>query len=420
MWKKNTTYISEFILLGFPTSLWLQVLLFLLFLITYLFVLLENLVIIITVWVTGFLHKPMYYFLGTLSFLETWYISVTVPKMLAGFLLCPNTISFLGCMTQLYFFISLACTECVLLAAMAYDRFVAIRWPLRYPVLMTTGFCVQLIMSSWVIGFTISMVKVYFISQVAFCGNNILNHFFCDVSPILNLACVDFSMTEMVDFVLAIVILVFPLSATVISYVFILSTILHIPSANGQRKAFSTCASHLIVVVIFYTAVIFMYVRPRAIASFNSNKLISAIYTVFTPMLNPIIYCLRNKEVKDAIRKTMANGAEWHEACYEGKGGSGGGSYWSGAPDTNQQTQIMLCVVFHIYLMTVFVNLLITVLMHHDSQFHAPYDFFPSSWRYREFPPSSVAYDHYVNVCKPLHYSTLMSQRVFLQLVIRS
>lgn len=308
MWKKNTTYISEFILLGFPTSLWLQVLLFLLFLITYLFVLLENLFIIITVWVTGFLHKPMYYFLGTLSFLETWYISVTVPKMLAGFLLCPNTISFLGCMTQLYFFISLACTECVLLAAMAYDRFVAIRWPLRYPVLMTTGFCVQLIMSSWVIGFTISMVKVYFISQVAFCGNNILNHFFCDVSPILNLACVDFSMTEMVDFVLAIVILVFPLSATVISYVFILSTILHIPSANGQRKAFSTCASHLIAVVIFYTAVIFMYVRPRAIASFNSNKLISAIYTVFTPMLNPIIYCLRNKEVKDAIRKTMANG----------------------------------------------------------------------------------------------------------------
>ncbi|XP_008149334.2 olfactory receptor 6-like [Eptesicus fuscus] len=308
MWKKNTTYISEFILLGFPTSLWLQVLLFLLFLITYLFVLLENLVIIITVWVTRSLHKPMYYFLGTLSFLETWYISVTVPKMLAGFLLCPNTISFLGCMTQLYFFISLASTECVLLAAMAYDRFVAIRWPLRYPVLMTTGFCVQLIMSSWVSGFTISMVKVYFISQVAFCGNNILNHFFCDVSPILNLACVDFSMAEMVDFVLAIVILVFPLSATVISYVFILSTILHIPSANGQRKAFSTCASHLIVVVIFYTAVIFMYVRPRAIASFNSNKLISAIYTVFTPMLNPIIYCLRNKEVKDAIRKTMANG----------------------------------------------------------------------------------------------------------------
>ncbi|XP_046928363.1 olfactory receptor 6 [Lynx rufus] len=306
--KENTTYVSEFILVGFYTSPWLQVLLFLLFLITYLFVLLENLVIILTVWVTGSLHKPMYYFLGTMSFLESWYVSVTVPKMLAGFLLRPNTISFLGCMIQLYFFISLACTECVLLAAMAYDRYVAICCPLRYPAMMTTGFCVQLTISSWVSGFTISMAKVYFISRVAFCGNNILNHFFCDVSPILKLACMDFSMAEMVDFVLAILILVFPLSATVLSYGFIVSTILHIPSATGQWKTFSTCASHLTVVVIFYTAVIFMYVRPRAIASFNSNKLISAIYAVFTPMLNPIIYCLRNKEVKDAIRKTMSSG----------------------------------------------------------------------------------------------------------------
>ncbi|CAO2582674.1 Olfactory receptor 6 [Lemmus lemmus] len=278
----NITLVSEFILVGFPTAPWLQ------FLITYLFVLLENLVIIFTVWVTGSLHKPMYYFLGNMSFLEAWYISVTVPKMLAGFLFHPNTISFLGCMTQLYFFISLACTECVLLAAMAYDRYVAICWPLRYPVMMTTGFCVQLTISSWVSGFSISMAKVYFISRVAFCGNNILNHFFCDVSPILKLACMDLS--------------------TVLSYAFIVSTILNIPSATGQRKAFSTCASHLTVVVIFYTAVIFMYVRPRAIASFNSNKLISAIYAVFTPLLNPIIYCLRNKEVKDAIRKAIAGG----------------------------------------------------------------------------------------------------------------
>lgn len=308
MWKENITHISEFVLVGFPTYSWLQVLLFFLFLITYLFVLLENVVIILTIWVTGSLHKPMYYFLGTMSFLETWYISVTVPKMLAGFLLCPNTISFLGCMAQLYFFMSLACTECVLLAAMAYDRYVAICWPLHYPVMMTTEFCVQLTISSWLSGFTVSLAKVYFISQVSFCGNNILNHFFCDVSPILKLACMDLSMTEMVDFVLAIIILVFPLSATVLSYAFIVSAILHIPSATGQWKAFSTCASHLMVVVIFYTAVIFMYVRPRAIASFNSNKLISAIYAVFTPMLNPIIYCLRKKEVKNAIRKTMASG----------------------------------------------------------------------------------------------------------------
>ncbi|XP_003781530.1 olfactory receptor 6-like [Otolemur garnettii] len=308
MWKENITSISEFILVGFPTAPWLQILLFFLFLITYLFVLLENVVIILTVWITGSLHKPMYYFLGTMSFLEAWYISVTVPKMLAGFLLHPNTISFLGCMTQLYFFISLACTECVLLAAMAYDRYVAICWPLRYPVMMTTRFCIQLTVSSWVTGFTVSLPKVYFISQVGFCGNNILNHFFCDVSPILKLACMGISVAEMVDFVLAIVILVFPFLATVLSYAFIVSTILHIPSATGKRKAFSTCGSHLTVVVIFYTAVIFIYVRRQAISSFNSNKLISAIYAVFTPMLNPIIYCLRNKEVKDAIRKTMTSG----------------------------------------------------------------------------------------------------------------
>ncbi|XP_004467012.1 olfactory receptor 6B9-like [Dasypus novemcinctus] len=308
MWKMNITNISEFILLGFPSAPWLQFLLFFLFLNIYLFVLLENLVIIFTVWVTVSLHKPMYYFLGTMSFLETWYISVTVPKMLTGFLYHPNTISFLGCMTQLYLLISLGCTECVLLAAMAYDRYVAICWPLRYPVMMTTRFCVQLTISSWASGFAICMAKVYFISQVAFCGNNVLNHFFCDVSPILKLACVDFAMAEMVDFILALIILLFPLSATVLSYAFIVSTILHIPSASGQWKAFSTCASHLTVVVIFYTAVIFMYVRPQAITSFNSNKLISVIYAVLTPMFNPIIYCLRNTEVKQAIRKTMASG----------------------------------------------------------------------------------------------------------------
>ncbi|XP_068928401.1 olfactory receptor 6B9-like [Petaurus breviceps papuanus] len=308
MWKENITNVAEFILVGFPTTIWFQILLFILFLGTYLFVLMENLVIILTVWTNNSLHKPMYYFLGSMSFLEIWYISVTVPKMLVGFLLHPNTISFLGCMTQLYFFLSLACTECVLLAAMAYDRYVAICHPLHYPVIMTIELCMQLTAISWVCGFSIGIVKVCYISRVIFCGNNVLNHFFCDVSPILKLACKNISMAEMVDFALAIVILVFPFSATVFSYGFIISTVLHIPSAAGQRKAFSTCASHLTVVIIFYMAVIFMYVRPRAIASFNSNKLISAVYAVFTPMLNPIIYCLRNQEVKDAIRKTLSSG----------------------------------------------------------------------------------------------------------------
>ncbi|XP_045872691.1 olfactory receptor 6-like [Meles meles] len=306
MLGKNITLVSEFILVGFPTALWLQVLLFFLFLVVYLLVVVENLIIMLTVWITGSLHKPMYYFLSSLSFLEVWYVSVTVPKMLDGFLLQRRRISFAGCMTQLYFFISLACTECVLLAAMAYDRYVAICHPLQYPVIMTTVYCVQLVAFSYVSGFMVSVIKVYFISHVAFCGSNVMNHFFCDISPILKLACQDMSTAELVDFALAIVILVFPLITTVLSYVYIVSTILWIPSIQGRKKAFSTCASHLTVVIIYYTAMIFMYVRPRVIASFNSNKLISAVCAVLTPMLNPFIYCLRNQEVKHAVKKTMA------------------------------------------------------------------------------------------------------------------
>ncbi|XP_008849880.1 olfactory receptor 6-like [Nannospalax galili] len=304
----NITLVSEFILVGFPTAPWLQVLLFFLFLIVYLLIIAENLVIMFTVWVTGSLHKPMYYFLSSMSFLEIWYVSVTVPKMLDGFLLQRRRISFTGCMTQLYFFISLACTECVLLSAMAYDRYVAICHPLQYPVIMTTSYCMQLMALSYFSGFMVSVVKVYFISHVAFCGSNVMNHFFCDISPVLKLACKDMSTAELVDFALAIIILVFPLITTVLSYVYIVSAILRIPSTQGRKKAFSTCASHLTVVIIYYTAMIFMYVRPRAIASFNSNKLISAVYAVLTPMLNPFIYCLRNQEVKNAIKKTLGGG----------------------------------------------------------------------------------------------------------------
>ncbi|XP_023406389.2 olfactory receptor 6B9-like [Loxodonta africana] len=308
MLERNITLVSEFILVGFPTASWLQILLFFLFLVVYLLVIVENLTIMLTVWVTGSLHKPMYYFLSSMSFLEVWYVSVTVPKMLDGFLLQRQHISFTGCMTQLYFFISLACTECVLSAAMAYDCYVAICHPLQYPVIMTTGYCMQLVAFSYMSGFMVSVIKVYFISHITFCDSNVMNHFFFDISPILKLACKGMSTAELVNFVLAIVILMFPFIITVLSYVCIVSTILHIPSTQGKKKAFSTCASHLAVVIIYYTAMIFMYVWPRAIASYNSNKLISAVYTVLTPMLNPFISCVRNQEVKKAMRKTVGGG----------------------------------------------------------------------------------------------------------------
>ncbi|XP_012644145.3 olfactory receptor 6B2-like [Microcebus murinus] len=305
---ENVTKVSTFVLVGFPTAPWLQYVLFLLFLLTYLFVLVENLAIILTVWGSTSLHRPMYYFLGSLSSLEIWYVCNIIPKMLDGFLLQRKRISFVGCMTQLYFFISLVCTECVLLASMGYDRYVAICYPLRYHVIMTTRLCVQLVVFSFVSGFTVSVIKVYFISSATFCGSNVLNHFFCDISPILKLACTDFSTAELVDFVLGFIILVFPFLATVLSYGRITLAVLRIPSATGRWRAFSTCASHLTVVAIFYTAMIFIYVRPQAIDTRSSNKLISAVYTVLTPILNPLIYCLRNKEFKDALKKALGWG----------------------------------------------------------------------------------------------------------------
>ncbi|XP_058389477.1 olfactory receptor 6B3-like [Diceros bicornis minor] len=302
---ENVTKLSTFILVGFPTAPQLQYVLSLLFLLTYLFVLVENLAVIFTVRSSASLHRPMYYFLGIMASLEIWYVCDIIPKMLDGFLLQRKRISFVRCMAQLYFFSSLVCTECVLLASMAYDRYVAVCHPLRYHVIMTTGLCVQLVVFSFVSGFSISVIKVYFISSATFCGSNVLNHFFCDISPILKLACTDFSTAELVDFILAFIILVFPLMATMLSYGHIALAVLHIPSATGRWKAFFTCASLLTVVTIVYTALLFMYVRPQAIDTRSSNKLISAIYTVLTPILNPLIYCLRNKEFKDALRKTL-------------------------------------------------------------------------------------------------------------------
>nr|XP_056722772.1 olfactory receptor 226-like [Euleptes europaea] len=305
MERQNQSRVREFILLGFPTSVEFQILLFVVFLIVYFLVLTENIIIMVTIWMNVNLHKPMYLFLCNLSFLEIWYITVTMPKTMANFLLKNKHISFVGCMMQLYFFLALGCTECVLLAVMAYDRYVAICFPLRYPVIMRHTLCVQLAAASWMSGFFISMWKVLLISQLSYCGPNVINHFFCDVSPLLNLSCTDNSLSELTDFILALFILLTPLCVTILSYIYIISTILRIPSAKGRQKAFSTCASHLTVVVIFYAASIFIYARPKAISSLNSSKLVSILYAVVVPLCNPIIYCLRNQEVKEALKKTL-------------------------------------------------------------------------------------------------------------------
>ncbi|NP_001377891.1 olfactory receptor family 6 subfamily P member 1 [Equus caballus] len=298
-------HIAEFVLVGFPTSPPLQLLLFALFLAIYLLTLLENALIISTIWLTPNLHRPMYFFLGHLSFLELWYINVTVPRFLGEFLTQEHRVSYVGCMTQLYFFIALACTECVLLAVMAYDRYLAICEPLRYSSLMSFSVATRLATSSWGSGFFSSMMKLLFISRLSYCGPNIINHFFCDISPLLNLTCSDKEQAELVDFLLALVMILLPLLVVVSSYASIIAAILRIPTAQGRHKAFSTCASHLAVVVIYYTSTLFTYARPQAMYTFNHNKIISVLYTIIVPFLNPAIYCLRNKEVKDALRKAV-------------------------------------------------------------------------------------------------------------------
>ncbi|XP_008057849.1 olfactory receptor 6B1 [Carlito syrichta] len=298
---ENQTQLTKFILVGFPGNLSMRAAVFLMFLVAYILTVAENVIIIVLVQQNRSLHKPMYFFLANMSFLETWYISVTVPKLLFSFWSVNNSISFTHCMIQLYFFIALMCTECVLLAAMAFDRYVAVCRPLHYPTIMSHGLCCRLGLGSWSIGFGISLAKIYFISHLSFCGPNVINHFFCDISPVLNLSCTDMSIAELVDFILALFIFLFPLFVTVLSYGCILTTVLCMPT--GKQKAFSTCASHLVVVTIFYSATIFMYARPRAIHAYNMNKIISIFYAIVTPALNPFIYCLRNREVKEALKK---------------------------------------------------------------------------------------------------------------------
>ncbi|XP_074900109.1 olfactory receptor 6B1-like [Buteo buteo] len=294
-----------FLLLGFPALADLHVLFSIVFLLTYILTVLKNMVIIALIKTNYELYKPMYFFLGHHSFIEVWYISVTIPKLLSNFIAEDRSISFVGCMTQLFFFSSFMCTVCALLSAMVYDCYVAVCQPLHYPVLMTYEMCIYLVAVSWFSRFIVSLIKISFISQLKFCGPHVINHFFSDISPVLNLACTDMSLAEMVDFVLALFILLISFFITLISYLLIFMTILCIPNTQSKKKALSTCSSHLIVATIFFSATLFMYARPKKIDPFDLNKLVSAVYTIVTPILNPFIYCLRKQEVKRALKKTL-------------------------------------------------------------------------------------------------------------------
>ncbi|KAK9410285.1 olfactory receptor [Crotalus adamanteus] len=305
--RENWTLVTEFVLIGFTgiQEAWLP--LFGFFLIMYLLTLMENGILVLAVATEKRLHTPMYFFLIHLSFLDIWYTSLTVPKMLAGFgYPAGQKISYSACLTQLYLFTFLGSTECFLLAAMAYDRYVAICIPLRYHEIVDQNTCLILAIGSWLAGFLTPVLPVYFMSQLTFCGPNVIDHFFCDASPLLILSCTDISLKESIDFLVSLLVLLISSLVIIISYVHIIITVLKINSLVGRQRTFSTCTAHLMVVAVFYGTLFFMYVRIKVTSSINLNKVVSVFYAVVTPVLNPLIYSLRNTEVKGALYKIIS------------------------------------------------------------------------------------------------------------------
>ncbi|EFB22446.1 hypothetical protein PANDA_016619, partial [Ailuropoda melanoleuca] len=303
--KGNRTTLMDFILLGFSDVPDLRGFLFGVFLIIYVIILMGNSLIIIITKVDPSLHTPMYFFLRNFSSLEICYVSVTVPRLLTDLCRQNRNISFLACATQMYFFLVFGATECLTLTAMAYDRYVAICNPLLYPLIMNTRLCNQLAACCWITGIPVHVGFTYLIFSLPFCGTNQLNHFFCDIPPVLKLACGDTFMIEMLVYAVAVLVVTIPFTLIFGSYVKIISTILKLPSATGRAKAFSTCSSHLMVVALFFGSGIMMYMRPKSSHLTGMDKFLSLFYTVVTPMFNPIIYCLRNKDVMVALKKFL-------------------------------------------------------------------------------------------------------------------
>ncbi|XP_052655746.1 olfactory receptor 10K2-like [Harpia harpyja] len=305
MGNNNQTLATDFIFLGFSSVAELQKLLLVVFLPLYLVTLSMNTTIMIIIWADRSLHTPMYFFLCVLSFSETCYTFVIVPKMLVDLIAERKTISFLGCAVQMYFFLFLGCSHSFLLAAMGYDRCVAICHPLHYNRIMTWRVCAQLVVASALSGFLVAQVVTPLIFCLPFHTSRKLNHFFCDISPVLRVAFTHTNLSEAIIFTLGISVLTIPLMLILISYLFVALAILQIPSAAGRHKAFSTCSAHLIVVIVHYGCASFIYLRPDSSYSSDQDALISVTYTILTPLLNPMIYSLRNKDVKMALQKAI-------------------------------------------------------------------------------------------------------------------
>ncbi|XP_008695508.2 olfactory receptor-like protein OLF3 [Ursus americanus] len=301
----NQTWEREFILLGLSSDWDTQVSLFVLFLIKYMVTVLGNFFIVLLIRLDSRLHTPMYFFLTNLSLVDVSYATSIVPQMLAHFLAAHKAIPFVSCAAQLFFSLGLGGIEFVLLAVMAYDRYVAVCNPLRYSVIMHGGLCARLAITSWVSGSVNSLMQTVITFQLPMCQNKYIDHISCELLAVVRLACVDTSSNEIAIMVSSIVLLMTPFCLVLLSYIQIISTILKIQSTEGRKKAFHTCASHLTVVVLCYGMAIFTYIQPRSSPSVLQEKLISLFYAVLTPMLNPMIYSVRNKEVKGAWQKLL-------------------------------------------------------------------------------------------------------------------
>ncbi|NP_999995.1 olfactory receptor Olr1373 [Rattus norvegicus] len=302
----NESSISEFLLLGLSSQpQQQQQLLFLLFLIMYLATVLGNLLIILAISKDSRLHTPMYFFLCNLSFVDVCFSSTTVPKVLAIHIFRNQAISFAGCLTQLYFICVFVDMDNFLLAVMAYDRYVAISHPLHYTKKMTHQLCVLMVVGSWVIASLNALLHTLLMAQLSFCRDNIIPHFFCEVTPLLKLSCSDTHLNELMILTVAGLIMLAPFVCILVSYILIAYAVVRVSSTGGRWKAFSTCGSHLAVVCLFYGTIISLYFNPSSSHSAGKDMAAAMMYTVVTPMLNPFIYSLRNRDMKGALRKVL-------------------------------------------------------------------------------------------------------------------
>ncbi|XP_058038360.1 olfactory receptor 6E1-like [Ahaetulla prasina] len=309
----NSTRVREFILLGLTNNPQLAIGLFLILLGIYLLTLIGNMLIIIITLVNAQLYSPMYFFLRHVAWIEIGYMSTIIPKTLINTATGSKSITLAGCLAQMFLYFVLGTTGFLLLAVMSIDRYIAICNPLRYPAIMNEEICCLSVLCCWIGGLSLILGPSILFFQMPYCGhNNVVNHFFCDNGHLIKLSCVDTSLLELIDFMIAVFSLLGTLVVNLVSYIKIVSTILRIPSITGRRKTFSTCASHMTVVFVTYSSCIFMYIRPKGSSNLDFNKITALLNTVMAPLLIPFIYCLRNKQVQDALRTELR---QWVGFC---------------------------------------------------------------------------------------------------------